>query len=203
MTRRYSQSGFTLIEMMIALLIFGLLAAAGATLLSFAVRAQKVSGQKLDDIAAIERLDAALAADLAQALPRPARDQTGTSRPAFEGGDGFPLLRLVRGGWENVDNAPRAGLQKVEYRLDDGVIQRIAWPMLDGADPLPPVAMMSRVAGVKLRYRRNGAWADTWNPKSAQALPDAVELTIARTDGTTLREMLLVGPGELGGADAS
>ncbi len=202
MTRRTEQ-GFTLIEMMIALLIFGLLAAAGASLLSFAVRAQAVSGKKLDDIAGIERLDAALTADLAQAMPRPTRDQTGTPRPAFEGGDGFPLLRLVRGGWENLDNAPRAGLQKVEYRLDKGIIQRVAWPMLDGSDPLPAVDMLSGVTAVRLRYRLAGAWTDSWNPKSAMAIPDAVELTIARTDGTTLREMLLVGVGEARPDDAS
>ncbi len=199
---RSGQQGFTLIEMMVALLIFGLLAAAGASLLSFAVRAQGVSGKKLDDIAAIERLDAALTADLAQALPRPTRDQGGTPRPAFESGDGFPLFRLVRGGWENVDNSPRAGLQKVEYRLANGVIQRVAWPMLDGAEALPPVEMMKGVASVKLRYRRAGAWSDAWTPKSARAMPDAVELTIARTDGTVLREMLLVGAGEAGGDDA-
>ena len=198
MTQRasMSQRGFTLVEMMIALLIFGLLAAAGASLLAFGVRAQGVAGRKLDDIAALYRLDGVLAADLAQALPRATRDMDGTVRPAFEGASGATFLRLVRGGWDNLDAAPRASVQKVDYILgDDGTIGRVAYPMLDGARPLPPAAMLTGVATVALRYRLRGAWSDSWRGKPGIPLPDAVELTITRSDGTVFREMFAVGTG--------
>ena len=55
MTRR-GEAGFTLIEVMIALMIFGMIAAAGVALLAFSVRAQGASGAALDDIGAINRL---------------------------------------------------------------------------------------------------------------------------------------------------
>lgn len=189
-------AGFTLIEMMISLLIFGLLAAAGVSLLSFGVRAQAVASRKLDDVAALYRLDGVLVADLAQALPRNARDEGGAVRPAFEGGNGATLLRLVRGGWDNVDGAPRASVQKVDYVLsENGTIDRIAYPMLDGAAPLPPATMLAGVSTVTLRYRMAGAWADRWEGRAATPLPDAVEMTITRTDGTVFRELFLVGTG--------
>ena len=188
--------GFTLIEMMIALLIFALLAAAGVSLLSFAVRAQAVAGRKLDDVAALYRLDGGLAADLAQAVPRQARDEGGGMRPAFEGSDGRTLLRLVRTGWDNVDGAPRASVQKVAYVLsDDGAIQRVGYPMLDGAAPLPAATMLTKVASVSLRYRLAGAWTDSWQTRPEAPLPDVVEMTITRTDGTAFRELFLVGTG--------
>jgi general secretion pathway protein J len=195
MTAR-SQQGFTLVEMLIALLIFGLLAAAGASLLAFSVRAQGIANKKLDDIAALYRMDNVLAGDLAQAQPRATRDMGGNARPAFEGGNGQTFLRLVRSGWDNIDAAPRASLQKVEYVLgDDGTIGRIAYPMLDGAQPLPPAALLSKVATVALRYRLKGSWTDNWQGKPGIPLPDAIELTITRSDGTVFRELFAVGTG--------
>lgn len=189
-------AGFTLIEMMISLLIFGLLAAAGVSLLSFGVRAQAVAGKKLDDVAALFRLDGVMVADLAQALPRAVRDEGGAARPVFQGGSGATLLRLVRGGWDNVDGAPRASVQKVDYVLsENGTIDRVAYPMLDGAAPLPAATMLTRVATVSLRYRLAGAWTDSWQGQPETLLPDAVEMTITRTDGTVYRELFLVGTG--------
>ena len=71
---RTRESGFTLIEVMISLMIFGMLAAAGVALLSFSVRAQSATGAKLDDVQALNRLSSALSADLAQAETRPTGD---------------------------------------------------------------------------------------------------------------------------------
>lgn len=193
-----TQSGFTLIEMMVALLIFGMLAAAGVALLSFSVRAQAVTGAKLDDIAAINRFTNAVSADLAQATARVVRDASGTPLPAFEGqsgSDNSPMLRLVRGGWTNLDDAPRATAQKVEYRLDGGVLQRIAYPMLDGAAALPPATMLKGIARVALRYRVAGAWSDRWQGSAEAPLPQAVELLVDRTDGKRFRSVMLVGTG--------
>lgn len=196
--RRFAEHGFTLVEMMVALLIFGLLAAAGAALLSFSVRAQAATGAKLDDIAAVQRLSSAMAADLAQAQNRSTRDQNGATVPAFVGASDAsvqPMLSLVRGGWTNLDDAPRAGAQRVDYALDNGTLLRIAYTMLDGAAPLAPAALLTGVTSVKLRYRLAGGWADAWTPKPGTALPDAMEMTVTRRDGTVLRFVFLVGTG--------
>jgi general secretion pathway protein J len=193
--RAHTQTGFTLVEMMVALLIFGILAAAGVALLASAVRAQGIATKKLDEVGSLNRLDAVMTADLAQAMPRATRDETGTARPAFEGGNGAPLLRLVRSGWENPDSDDRANLQKVEYRLNGGAIERVAYPMLDGAASLPAAVMLDRVSQVKLRYRLAGAWSDTWQGQPRTPLPDAVEMRITRTDDVVFRELFLVGSG--------
>ncbi len=193
--RRSAENGFTLIEVMISLLIFGLLAAAGVAVLSFSVRAQGVTQAKFDDIAALSRLNAILSADLAQAVPRATRNAQGAPQLAFEGTSGDPMLALVRGGWTNLDEAPRSDAQKVEYRLRNGAIERIAYALLDGADPLPPAVMLSGVDQVALRYRINGAWSDRWLSTPEAPLPEALEMQIARRDGRRYRLVLLVGTG--------
>ena len=195
MTR--DERGFTLIEVMIALMIFGMIAAAGVAILTFSVRAQTATGKRFDDIAALNRTTALLAGDLGQAIDRPARDEGGNVLPAFTGeGDG--RMRFVRSGWANVDAAPRASAQKVAYRIEDGTLVRIAYPMIDGAAPLPAVALLDRIAGIAARYRYRGAWSDRWDGTQGAALPQAAEVVLRRTDGRAYRLMLLVGTGYAG-----
>lgn len=195
---RTREDGFTLIEVMVALLIFAILASAGVALLSFSARAQAASGRKLDDLAALNRTLSILSADLAQARARAVRDEAGTPLPAFVGegnGDARPLLRLVRGGWTNLDAQGRPEAQKVEYRLDGGVLQRLGYPQIDGAAPLPPAPLLDRVRAVRLRYRFRGAWSDRWDGGGGVALPQALELRIGRADGVEYRQLFLVGTG--------
>ena len=207
---RPGTAGFTLVEVMISLLIFGLLAAAGVALLSFSVRAQGVTAAKLDQDTALARLSSALSADLAQAVPRRTRDEGGAPLPLFTGESGSgasPVLRFVRGGWSNLDGAARAGAQKVEYRVEQGALLRVAYPMLDGAAPLPGAAMLDRVAQVSLRYRTRGAWSDRWVGTPEAPLPDALELRIAQTGASggvvEYRQLYLVGTGYGKRADAA
>ncbi len=186
-------NGFTLVEVMVALLIFAMLAAAGVAILSLSVRAQAVTGQKLDAMAAVSRTTAILSADLAQAVDRPTRDEGGVLSPAMVAGP--DAMRLVRGGWSNLDDAARPSVQKVAYRLNGGVLERAAWPLLDGAQPMEPAALMDHVRELHLRYRFNGAWLDQWQGQPGVALPQAAEVTIVRDDGMIFRQLFLVGTG--------
>jgi general secretion pathway protein J len=197
--RRSAEYGFTLVEVMIALLIFSMIAVAGVAILSFSVRAGAATGARLDDTAALDRTLSVLLADLAQAVDRPTRDEAGTLRPAFSGEAGAaatPMVQLVRGGWSNLDAAARPGLQKVAYQVTRGALERVAYPQLDGAAPLSPAVLMTGVRDVRLRYRIAGAWSDRWNGTAGAALPQALELVVVRTDGTTWRQLFLVGNGQ-------
>ncbi len=194
MTIRRAEQGFTLVEVMVSLLIFGMLAAAGVAILSFSVRAQGATAAKLDDVSALNRTMSLMSSDLAQAKPRATRDTAGTLLPAFAG-EANGSIRLVRSGWSNIDGAARASTQKVEYRFADNALERIAYPMLDGAQPLPAVPLLTKVGAVTARYRYKGAWSDRWDGAAGVPLPDALELSVQRVDGTLFRAMLLVGAG--------
>lgn len=190
--RTGNDGGFTLVEVMVALMIFGLIASAGVGILAFSVRAQAATSAKLDDIGALGRQSSLLAADLAQAVNRPARDERGTLLPAFVGD--ATSVTFVRAGWSNIDGLPRSSLQKVSYRLNGDGLDRIAWPMVDGATALPAAAALTGVQSAQLRYRIAGAWSDRWDGRTAP-LPQALELVVTRKDGVTFRQMFLVGSG--------
>ncbi|WP_152540927.1 type II secretion system minor pseudopilin GspJ [Luteimonas huabeiensis] len=173
--------GFTLLEMLVALAAFALLAAAGVGVMGYAAGHQGVAQARMARVGELQRARALLGADLAQAAPRRTRDAAGQAAvQAFAGtarpGDGV-LFALVRRGWENPAQAPRASLQYVEYRLRDGRLERAARPMLDGARLQPPQVVIAGVRGVEVAYRFQGEWMDGW-PGGADRVPEALRLAL-------------------------
>jgi general secretion pathway protein J len=188
-------SGFTLVELLVAILLFALLSAAAAGLLRFGVDARGATFSRLDTLSATTRTRSLLAADLGQAAARPWRDERGASHPAFAGNSSGVLLQLVRRGWRNDGAAPRASLQRVEYRLAGDRLERRSWPMVDGAVANPPSILISGITALSMRFHSQGQWRDRWDPELPDQLPDAVEMTISAQAVPTLRQAFLVGPG--------
>lgn len=193
------RDGFTLIEMLVALLIFGMISAASVALLRFSVLTQETADAKLADVAGFRKTGALLTSDLAQAARRLTRDSTGAYAPAFAGSSGEggqPLLAFVRRGWENFDGAPRSTLQKVEYRFAEGRLERTAYPLVDGTAPLAPAVVAEDIASVRLRFRDdNGDWRERWDPEQASDIPAAVEM-ILDVEGGAVRQLFLTGIGQ-------
>jgi general secretion pathway protein J len=191
------EEGFTLAELLVSLFIFGLLSAAGVALLSFSVRAQEAADSRLGDLADFRRAGALLGGDLAQATERLARDSIGDLRPAFHGAGGERggvALAFVRRGWENMDDTPRASLQRVEYSFADGRLERRVYPRLDGSAPLAPTVVVDGVKRIRFRYRdREGAWRERWDPTRPTELPRAVELIMESEGSGTTRQLFQTG----------
>lgn len=194
------QNGFTLIELLVALLIFAMLSLAGVTLLRGSVSAQAGVRDHLDRLADVQLVMATVEADLAQATVRISRTQTGTLAPAFFAAGGGnrdrPILQLVRLGWSNPANATRPSVQKVEYWLRQGRLERVGYPQVDGAAPSDPAVLLANVTALDLRFRNSrGEWLDGWRPAQPDLLPVLVEMTVTRRDRPPLTMRFLVGPG--------
>jgi general secretion pathway protein J len=69
------RGGFTLVEVLVALAIFALLAGAGALVLSQTIDTRFALRAETDRIGDLQRMHAMLKADLAQAAPRRVRDR--------------------------------------------------------------------------------------------------------------------------------
>jgi general secretion pathway protein J len=187
-------NGFTLVEMLVALLIFGMLTAAGVSLLSFSVRAQETSDRSLGELSQVRRMGALLTTDLGQAAPRLYRNERGEVRPAFS--TEASSMSFVRRGWENLDGSPRPSLQRVEYRLSGDRLERVHYPMVDGAAPADALVLASGLRRLTFRYRgADGGWRDSWSPQDPREMPRAVELMIETERLGALRQLFLVGAG--------
>ena len=197
----HAEQGFTLIELLVSLMIFAMLAAAGVLLLGNSVSAQAQIKARLDDMAAVQRTGGALAGDLGQAVPRITRTEIGTLAPAFWAdpqGDTQPVMQFVRGGWDNLGDLPRPSVQKVEYWVRQGRLERRGSGQLDGAAGDEPGVLLDHVEDVTLRFRdAQGKWREDWTPTQPDLLPRAVEMTITRTGEPPVMLRFLVAPGPL------
>lgn len=188
-------AGFTLVEMLIALSIFGMLTAAGVTLLSVTARTQQTSDRLLGQLGEMRRVGALLNADLAQAMPRLHRDAEGRPQRAFAGGGGDApmLLVFVRGGWDGGEGPT---LQRVGYRLRDGRLERLGYAHVDGAPAAVAVPLLDGVTALRLRYRDDeGEWRERWDSSDPILMPTAVELVTTTAAHGTVRQLFQVGSG--------
>lgn len=187
-------AGFTLIEVLVALAIFAVLATGAVTLLSSTLDSQSATEDRMARLAAFERARALLSADLGQAADRPTRGLDGLSWPGFSARnsteDGI-VFQLVRRGWENPAELSRASMVYVEYALVEGRLERRTRAMLDGAPLGPPAIVLEGVSALSVDI----AFSTTFTPVNGVyrgAPPAAVALTMTLDRYGPVRQAFLV-----------
>lgn len=188
--------GFTLIEVLVSLTIFAMLAAAAVGVLAWTADQQGVIRARMERTAELQRAHALLKADLGQAAVRRARGSDGVAAlSAFTAAPpddrSRPLFGFIRRGWENPDGAARASMQYVEYRVADGSLQRNTRAALDGASAGAPQVLLSGVESAQAFYYTRGAWSDGWGGGLEQ-LPQAVALELQVRDFGPVRQLFLL-----------
>jgi general secretion pathway protein J len=182
--------GFTLVEALLALAIFGVIA-----VLAYRATAELTDGEahlaaEAQRWRALEALFTRFEADIRQAVPRGSR--TGTQRePAWLGtfaDGGASALVFTRAGSEfHIEPIP-AG-QRVGYRLRQGTIELAYWAHLDHAPDAEPAVfpLIADIASFRLAYlARDGSWHQRWPLLGEDDLPRAVQLTLTLADGARI-----------------
>jgi general secretion pathway protein J len=199
------QQGFTLIEVLVAMSVFAVLAAFAYGTLSQTLLSAEILNARMDRLQALQRTMRTLTDDLRQLAPRPVRDELGDNlRPALDTGfqSGF-AIELTRGGWSNPVVLPRSTLQRVGYRLEDDELVRYYWYSLDrvlGAEPVG-VTLLDGVEGIEFRFVMNdGDMSPQWPPLNrpgelgARLRPRAVEVTLLLAEEGEIRRLIEVSP---------
>ena len=187
---RLRASGFTLIEVLVALLVFALLAGFGYRGLGAVLDAgERVTAEtsKWRDLAlALEHMRLAFA----QAAERPIRDRNDAAAPAFQGGaatrnSSEPLVAFTRMGYAGHEGAA-ADQQRVGFRLHEDRLEQLVWPVLDQAPHTEPlsVPLLAGVREVSFAYLHQGKWHPAWPIVEATAQhPAAVQMTLQLAGG--------------------
>ncbi len=190
-----SSRAFTLVELLVALAIFALLAGfayRGLQSMLDTREALQRETRKWRDIAIfVGRIER----DLSAVLATPARPQAIARRPApltsvvetVTHEDGLALTRSGNVLQENALAAP----QRIAYRLREGTIERLTWTSVDFAPREEPAAVrvLGRVSALRFRFLlENGEWRGSWGIANAEqkALPAAVEVTLKLASGETI-----------------
>ena len=193
--------GFTLLELLIAIAIFAVLAiiAYGGLDTVLTQRAQVL--QRLDSIAQLQKAYMRLRGDFQQVRNRPVRDPFGDESPAMVVSLNPPVLEFTRGGWRNPTFQPRSTQERVSYRVADGKLLRASWRVLDRVQGSEPVELvvLDGVSAITWRFLDASLeWQDSWPPLSQigqqnVAPPSALELTLATRDWGDLRFLFRTG----------
>ena len=132
-----SRSGFTLIEVLIVLGIFGIIGLISAQLVNRVLANNEVLSERGARLAEVQRSMQILQRDLLQLSPRGIRDQLGDPlEPLLIGADG--MIEFTRFGWRNPLGRPRSELQRVGYIVQDDTLFRAYWMVLDRAPDSEP-----------------------------------------------------------------
>ena len=125
-------SGFTLIEILVALFIFGIIGIVSGQLLTQTLSSHKALSLKGERLQELHRGLQILQRDILQFVDRPIRNGYGETREAsLIGLDG--TLELTRSGWRNPLGYARSEVQRVAYTWQDKKLIRGYWNELDRA----------------------------------------------------------------------
>jgi general secretion pathway protein J len=127
------QGGFTLLELLVALSVFALVSVMAYGGLRSVLDARAHTDRASRELAELQVALTLLSRDLGQMVARPVRDVHGDPQAPlrFNASADRPRLELVR-------SSARSGLQRVAWEVDGGRLYRLAWSVLDGADPDAP-----------------------------------------------------------------
>lgn len=204
-------AGFTLLELLVVIVIFGIFAVMAYGGLSSVLKSRRRIEDALGRTAEYQRAYQRLRDDFINGSGRTVRDGNGVGRAALLFDSYGKRLEFTRGGWANPALLPRATLERVSYFIDDThsdnyrLIRR-SWRVLDQASHSEPVdlSLLEHVEGVQWRFLdRKLAWQTQWPPAGinlpagggSTGLPPplAVDLTLSTRDWGELHYLFRFG----------
>lgn len=189
--------GYTLVEVLIAVTVFAVLAATAYTALNGLSRAALEHRQRSADLASLQMALARLDADIRQIVSRTVRDVDGRRQPALVGQR--QNLVATRAGWANPAMIERSNLQRFSWAYADGELIRTAWPVNDPVAASRPMGepVLDGLRHQQWRYRdQTGRWHEQWPPEGvpAHVLPAALEMQIDSEIFGPVRRLLVLSP---------
>ncbi len=202
MKLKKSQRGVTLLELIVAVGVFALFSVMAYGALNRILDQRDQIEQKREYWRTLSLTFLRMEEDMAQARARSVRDIDGTTLPSLRGQPtdtralADPTLELTRGGLLVFGEDVRSDLQRVGYRLEDNVLLRLTWPVLDRAPQTKPFEslLLRDVETFEVRfYSLGGNWIDVWPVEElSEELPRGIEVTLTLTNGNEFKRIFFV-----------
>jgi general secretion pathway protein J len=176
-------SGFTLLEVLIAMTIFAIMSVMAYSGLRILLDAKASTSVKSEQLAELQMTLYLLNEDLLQTVPRAVRDEFGSDEAAFRTAATGDILTFTRSVPEWSDTALSSQLQRVSYRVEQDeakqtALYRILWTTLDRTQQSEfRRRKLINLEQLKLRYF-DTEWTETWIEGQP---PKALEMTLTVT----------------------
>jgi general secretion pathway protein J len=157
--------GFTLIEILVALMIFAIMGVLAAMSLHSIIRLHQKLNKTDHQLLQLQITMTLLRRDISQIINRKIRDADGAQEAAFVASDGITFTRT---GLVNPFNANRqSNMQRISYVLQGEHLARLTWDVLDQPPKAKPESqiILSGVQSIEWQFiADNGAKSSTWPP---------------------------------------
>lgn len=178
--------GMTLLELLIAVAVFAVLAVLAYGGLNVVMNNSRTANIEAERLANVQRVFARIGADMEQMTNRPVRDAFGDTQAAvlsdFDEAAGS-RIEFSRQGLQNPAGKARSSLQRVAYQLRERQLIRKSWAVLDRAQDSEAyeAEMLDGVKRFEVHFiGSSGERITNWqaNPALGEYLPRAVEVTL-------------------------
>lgn len=198
--------GFTLIEMLLAVIIFAFVGVASVAMLDTIAKSDEASQQSIGRMEKFQRALMFFERDIWQISPRQVRiNGEAPSKATLAGAANFiesddDGLSFSHAGWTNPGMVlPRSEVQLVGYRLKEQKVERLFYLYPDavtGTEPNVQV-LLEGIDELKFRYLANASaeqsselqWLEAWDNA---AWPRAIKLTLRSDEFGTIERIFML-----------
>ena len=190
---RRTQSGLTLIELIVAVALLALLTVMAYRGLDSMTRANDRTLAESERWRATTLLLERFGADVSQPAPRPVRGPAGAPLPAWwgravsepDGADAqFEFSRK---------SPPGRDESRLGYRLRGGNVELLVWGVLDRApaSPVEVYPLLEHVSALQFRYLdAHGVWQEQWPINNeTEPLPRAISIELTLAEGLSVKRI--------------
>ncbi|GLQ31835.1 type II secretion system minor pseudopilin GspJ [Litoribrevibacter albus] len=193
-----SHSGFTLLEVLLAIGITALIGVSTYTLLSQTLRTRDHLSVQAEELRRFQLAATIIQHDIRQISDRVIRDQFGDYQPALRlgGYSNYGALEFTKSGVANMRRQEISNFQRVSYHLRDDRLTRFVWPVLDQAPDSTPreQELLEGIAEIEVKVLDDKEWKAEWlpnpanmSPQDLKQLPEAISIEITTDTGEVYR----------------
>ena len=198
--RKHHSQGFTLVELLIAIVLFSILSLGSYQVLNSVINSHRKLSSHNEKFDALRRTINMLTRDLQQARSRTVSNSYGDQEGALilESSDQSRLV-LSTAGWANPLLAPRGTVSRVEFFVDDDVLIKRRWLVLDvvDEDSYFDMPLLKNVSEFQIRaLDPESRWISYWptNDMPATQLPQALEIELIIAELGRIKRVLELNP---------
>ena len=150
--RKYCSNGFTLLEMVVAVAIFAVMASIAYSGLNHTIKTGNQVSESNQRLSELQFALSYFSRDWLQVSSRKVRNQYGDEESNIVIGDNS--ISFTRSGWSNLLQRKRSNLQRVQYLVLDSKLVRRHWLSLDqgiGEEPFDSV-MLHNVKTLEINF---------------------------------------------------
>lgn len=190
--------GFTLLELLIAIMVFAVLGAMSYGGLNTVLKTRSRTAEAAEQLHTLQIALMLIQRDITQIINEPSRNEFGDLQPpVMTEFDDDRLVEFSRLGWKNPTGQLRSDFQRVAYGFEDNTLFRYYWPHFHRGPQEKPIRaeLLEDIQEITFKYMDDQeSWHDEWPPLNSNSieLPELVKMELELKNGDKITRVFAV-----------